>query len=217
MHLSSAFPHAFAGDVEHVMAVTPDATMSSNGLFQVEVRGESLTIPTRIYNDVPSTESIRALTVTQQTILHCLYTRHHDGRVRQRHLEQVTGSNEPWVAPFVVQLAGEYVVEILEAISRTLPDLTVPHSAQRRIYGDFIARNLAFFARTQRRVASYWSCYYRWKYPWFATYPGSPLMEAFRAAASEQSGRVTPRHTPPACSCGTVCPSNLNEVFQRGS
>ncbi|MEU8545570.1 hypothetical protein AB0C81_00945 [Streptomyces roseoverticillatus] len=174
----------------------PDATMSPVGAFQVEVQGETLTIPSRIYNAVPSSESVRALTATQQTILHCLYTRHHDGRVRQHHVEQLTGSNEPWVAPFVVQLAGEYVVEILEAISRGLPDLTVPHSAQRRLYGEFLARNPAFFARTQRRVASYWSCYYRWKYPWFATYPGSPLMEALRAAASKQTGKPWPRYTP---------------------
>ncbi len=166
--------------------------------FHVKVEGESLTIPSRIYNGAPPAESVRALTATQQTILHCLYTRHHDGRVRQDHLEQITRCDKPWVVPFVVQLSGEYVVEILESISRGLPGLTVPHSAQRRLYGDFITQNPAFFARTQRRAVSYWSCYYRRKYPWFDEYPGSPLMEAFRSAASEQSGRVTPRHTPRA-------------------
>ena len=42
----------------------------------------------------------------------------------------------------------------------------------------------AVFARTERRVVSYWDCYYRWKYPVFGTYPGSILAEAFRSAAS---------------------------------
>ena len=81
--------------------------------------------------------------------------------------------------------------------SPTLAGLAVPGSAERRLYGEFITRNPAFFARTERRVVSYWSCYYRWKYPVFGAYPGGALMEAFRAAASEQLGARWPRHTPP--------------------
>lgn len=95
-----------------------------------------------------------------------------------------------------MQLAGEYVLEILEVISRGLPGLSTPDSAQRRIYGEFIARNPAFFARTERRVVSYWSCYYRWKYGEFGIYPGSALLEAFRTAVVEQVGQPWPRHTP---------------------
>jgi hypothetical protein len=96
-----------------------------------------------------------------------------------------------------VQLVGEYVLEILDVISRGVPELRGSHSAQRRLYGEFIVRNPAFFARTERRVVSYWSCYYRWKYPEFGAYPGSLLLEAFRDAASEQAGALWPRHTPP--------------------
>ncbi|WP_406278286.1 hypothetical protein [Streptomyces sp. NBC_00191] len=102
------------------------------------------------------------------------------------------------MSTFVVQLAGEYVLEILEAIGRGLPGLAFPDSAQRRLYGEFIARNPAFFVRTERRVVSYWSCYYRWKYGTFGTYPGSALLEEFRAAASEQAGARWPCHTPPS-------------------
>ncbi|MFG2626846.1 hypothetical protein [Streptomyces sp. NPDC048473] len=131
-------------------------------------------------------------------IVHCLYSRHSDGLVRQRHLEQILESSEPWVVPFVVQLAGEYVLEILEAIGQGLPGLAVPGSDQRRLYGEFIARNPAFFVRTERRVVSYWSCYYRWKYGPFGTYPGCALLDAFRAAASELAGTQWPRHTPPS-------------------
>ncbi|MEW2522947.1 hypothetical protein [Actinacidiphila alni] len=100
------------------------------------------------------------------------------------------------MVPFVVQLAGEYVLEILEAIGRGLPQLAVPGSAQRRLYGEFVARNPACFARTERRVVSYWSCYYRWKYEMFEAYPGCVLLEAFRDAVVEQVGARWPRHTP---------------------
>lgn len=165
--------------------------------FEVEVQGETVTIPSRIYNEEPVADLQRSLTPTQQSIVHCLYTRHHDGLVRQRHVEQIVACDAPWVVPFVMQLVGEYVLEILEAIGRGLPGLSAPGSAQRRLYGQFIARNPAFFARTERRVVSYWSCYYRWKYEEFGTYPGSDLLEALRTAAAQQTGRRWPRHTPP--------------------
>ncbi|MFD8277562.1 hypothetical protein [Streptomyces flaveolus] len=193
----SAFPTRLAGDVQSVLAVIPEARLAPTMPFEVEVQGETVAIPSRIYNGEPSTDSERPpLAGTQQVILHCLYSRHSDGRVRQRHLEQIVTSSEPWVVPFVVQLAGEYVLEIIEAIGRGLPGLAVPGSAQRRLYGEFIARNPAFFARTERRVVSYWSCYYRWKYGAFGTYPGCVLLEEFRAAVVEQVGAQWPRHTP---------------------
>ncbi|WSA81662.1 hypothetical protein OG930_42805 [Streptomyces sp. NBC_01799] len=195
--LVAAFPARLAGDVQSVLAVMPDARLMPVQPFEVEVQGESVAIPSRIYNEEPEAAGERSLTRTQQMILHCLYTRHHDGRVRQHHLEQITTSSEPWVVPFVVQLAGEYVLENLDVIGEGLPDLADPGSARRKQYGEFIARNPAFFARTERRVVSYWSEYYRWKYKVFGTYPGSALMEAFRAAASEQVGARWPRHTPP--------------------
>jgi len=174
----------------------PEARLAPMMPFEVEVQGETVVIPSRIYNEEPGASLKRPLAGTQQVILHCLYSRHSDGRVRQRHLEQIVASGEPWVVPFVVQLAGEYVLEILEAIGRGLPGLAVPGSAQRRLYGEFIARNPAFFARTERRVVSYWSCYYRWKYGAFGTYPGCVLLETFRAAVVEQVGAQWPRHTP---------------------
>ncbi|MGW3971012.1 hypothetical protein ACWEFD_17145 [Streptomyces ardesiacus] len=194
--LVAAFPTRLVGDVQSVLAVMPEARLAPMTPFEVEVQGETVAIPSRIYNEEPGADLGRPLAGTQQVILHCLYSRHHDGWVRQRHLEQMVASGEPWVVPFVVQLAGEYVLEIVEAIGQGLPGLTVPGSAQRRLYGEFIARNPAFFARTERRVVSYWSCYYRWKYGAFGTYPGCVLLEAFRAAVVEQVGAQWPRHMP---------------------
>ncbi|MGV2920859.1 hypothetical protein [Streptomyces alfalfae] len=195
--LAAAFPTRLAGDVQSVLAVMPEASSAPVMPFEVEVQDEIVAIPYRLYNEEPYANLERPLSGTQQMILHCLYSRHHDGRVRQRHLEQITASGEPWVVPFVVQLAGEYVLEILESIGRGLPGLAVPGSTQRRLYGEFIARNPAFFTCTERRVVSYWSCYYRWKYGAFGTYPGCVLLEAFRAAVMEQVGAQWPRHTPP--------------------
>lgn len=194
--LVAAFPSRLATDVRGALSVMPVSELSPLEPFPVDVRGEKVVIPSRIFSDEPHAGAVGHLSGTEQLILRCLYSRHGDGRIRQRHLERILESDEPWVAPFVVRLAGEYVVEILEAIRRGLPGLDVPGSAQRRLYGEFISRNPSFFARTERRVVSYWSCYYRWKYPVFGTYPGSALVAAFRSAVGEQGGVLEPRHTP---------------------
>ncbi|MFC7014332.1 hypothetical protein ACFQMH_21910 [Streptomyces viridiviolaceus] len=196
--LVAAFPNQLASDVRVVLAVMPEAQIAPVSPFSVYVGDEVVAIPYRIYQDELPVEVARALTEAQQGILHCLYSPHSDGLVRQRHLEQIASSDEPWAVPFVVQLAGKYVLEILESIQRVLSDLLSKRSAQRLAYGDFIARNPGFFARTERRVVSYRSYYYRWKFLVFGTYPGCHLLELLRAAAADRTGRPWPRHTPSA-------------------
>ncbi|MFD5794242.1 hypothetical protein ACFWIO_12015 [Streptomyces diastatochromogenes] len=191
--LAAAFPQRLAGEVRAVLAVMPEAWSAPMSPFSVDVGDEAVAIPYRIYQDEPPVDVVCSLTAVQRAILHCLYSRHSDGLVRQRHLEQLVGSEEPWVVPFVVQLVGEYVLEILEAIQHGLSGMT---SVQHLRYGDFIAQNPAFFARTERRVVSYWSCYYRWRFPIFGTYPGCHLLELLRAAATDRTGRAWPRLTP---------------------
>ncbi|CAL9554759.1 hypothetical protein SUDANB108_04539 [Streptomyces sp. enrichment culture] len=194
--LVAAFPHQLADDVRVVLAVMPEARLAPASPFSVYVGDEAVALPYRIYQDELPVDVVCSLTVVQQAILHCLYSRHCDGLVRQRHLEHIATSDESWVVPFVVQLVGEYVVEILESIRHGLSDLPSKRSTQRLAYGDFIARNPGFFARTEHRVVSYWACYHRERFPDFGTYPGGHLLELLRTAASDRTGRPWPRHTP---------------------
>jgi len=194
--LAAAFPRQLANDVHAVLAVMPEARIAPVSPFSVYVGDEAVAIPYRLDQDELPVDVVCSLTGMQQAILHCLYSRHSDGRVRRRHLQHIVSSDELWVVPFVVQLAGEYVLEILESIQHGLSDLPSKQSAQRLAYGDFIARNPGFFARTERRVVSYWSCYYQWKFPVFGTYPGCRLLELLRATAIDRTGRPWPRHTP---------------------
>ncbi|MEW2522946.1 hypothetical protein [Actinacidiphila alni] len=93
--LVAAFPARLAGDVQSVLAVMPEARLAPMMPFEVEVQGETVAIPSRIYNEEPGVGLERPLSGTHQVILHCLYSRHSDGRVRQRHLEQIVASGEP--------------------------------------------------------------------------------------------------------------------------
>ncbi|GIF45616.1 hypothetical protein DFJ67_0750 [Asanoa ferruginea] len=160
---------------EHAAAVTAalPSDRSALGSFEVVVDGEPMVVPDRIYADEPPPEVWAALRPIEQTMLHCLYTRHHDGRVRERHLAEIMTRTEPWIAPFVVHLVGEYVVEIVELIQRSLTDL--------RGYRRFAAANPAFIDLTYQRAVSYWDCYYRWPYPNLKSYPGVVLIGPLRS------------------------------------
>lgn len=137
----------------------------------------------RIYNPEPPGDVVAGLSATQQTVLHCLYTRHHDGFVRQRRLRKIIASEEPWIVPFVVQLIGEYVLEIVVEIRDALTDLDVQGSTQQMRFGAFIAENPAFLELTSQRVMSYWNCYYRDRLR--STYPGFSLLSSLRNAAEQ--------------------------------
>lgn len=64
-----------------------------------------------------------------------------------------------------MQLLGEYVVEIARVINDALPGMDIAP------YQRFLADNPRYLATTQRRVISYWSCYYRAAYPDLKAYP----------------------------------------------
>ena len=66
--------------------------------------------------------------------------------MREKYLSRIIGVNQIWVPPFVIQLAGEYVIEILHLIQR---DLGVFDKAP---YTQFIRNNPKFLQLTEQRI-----------------------------------------------------------------
>lgn len=123
------------------------------GQFVVQAEGQSVLIPQRLNfasEDLQLTESDDAWPLAR-----ALQTRSNDGFQRQRAARDLLADLQPWAAPFVVSLIGEYVVEILEDVSTAL----TPESTQ--TLGTFISQNKAYWDTTKRRVMSYWNEYYR--------------------------------------------------------
>ena len=77
-----------------------------------------------------------------------------------------------WAVPFVVQLVGEYVIEIVDVIESALPLVNSRH------FGEFARENSAFMATTRHRVTSYWDCYFHQRFPALRDYPGFVALEA---------------------------------------
>jgi hypothetical protein len=153
--LTQAFPAALRKDALSALSALSENRYSSRWqAFSVRLGSELLSIPSRIYYDPPGLEAMR-FTRLESEILDCLFTRHHDGFVRQKHLARIIRSPNAWVPCFVFPLVGEYVVEILRVIQENLTYL------EASIYADFVRANPEFLNLTEQRVLSYWDCYYR--------------------------------------------------------
>lgn len=165
--LADAFPSELRNDVSVAIKAMPPEDIHAMHGFSVLVRGELVHIPYRIYNPEPEQGALADLSRQQMEILSCLYTRHHDGRVRERTVRPLLESDADWIVPFVVQLIGEYVVEIIEVINDGLTQ-----KADLGSYERFAAENRDFLELTKQHAISYWNCYYRSKYPRVNDYPG---------------------------------------------
>jgi hypothetical protein len=135
------------------------------------VTGEPVVIPARVYNPEPSSLTVAGLSHAETVVIAAIYSRHHDGFVRQRQLAMLLGSDEPWTAPFIVQLLGEYVIEISRDIERFARTAFLARPAMQEGMSAFFRENRCFAALTRQRAISYWSCYYRSLHATKDTYP----------------------------------------------
>lgn len=151
--LADAFPAMLREDALVALSGFPEPIKSQLRFF-VNVDGEVVSIPARVYYDSTLIHTQR-LSGLQRELVDCLLTRHHNGYVRQSHLERIIDSPNIWIPPFVVQLVGEYVIEILQVIDNNLSSLNTS------AYAQFVSSNPEFMALTERRVMSYWNEYHR--------------------------------------------------------
>ncbi len=145
--------------------------------FQVEVCGERLTIPGRVYLDRQVLEA--ACPDCQSVLVDAVLTRHHDGFVRAEALARLMASAPDWAPAYVVPPIGEHVVEIAEQIDGALV------GADASAYRAFVRANPAFMTLTRQRVVSYWACYWRARWPDRADYPGARALARLDAMAAD--------------------------------
>ena len=120
-----------------------------------------VSIPARIYNEPIDDSDYQQLSTRQRTILDCLYSRNHDGYVRQRHLSRIVATEELWVIPFVVAALGDYVIEIVREVVVGLAQISEPYSWQESQYRLFADHNAELVSLIRQRSISYCDRYYR--------------------------------------------------------
>jgi hypothetical protein len=175
--LVRAFPARLAPVVTGVVASLPEAPRPPAGSVTESntrswpgrvVAGEPVVIPHRIYNPSPSFWPLGHL---EKLVVAGIYSRHHDGFVRQQWLGMLLEADEPWVAPFIVQLLGEYVIEICRDIERFARSELPAHSALRQHLSAFLHDNPCFAELTRQRATSYRLGYDPYQHPSQHTYP----------------------------------------------
>lgn len=121
---------------------------------------EEISIPYRIYNSPSSRYKLKSLNPNQELMKFCILTRHHDGFVRQENLQKIFLRKKisKWCLPFILQLCGEYIEEILININDEFDLINTSD------FKSFINHNLNFYNKTKSRIVSYWNVYYRVRY-----------------------------------------------------
>jgi len=186
--LVHAFPKEFVALARAVVSRLPPSQVapSTHSIGPIRINRQPNHIPARIYVDPVSQPSKVNNQSTENRIATCLYTRHHDGYVRERFLRALLPVRTVWEVPFVLQLIGEYVVEIISAIETRLSDDQAP------LFTQFACENAEFIRLTQQRLTSYWNCYYRYQWSRLADYPGMRVMKQLENWSTLEEARGGP-------------------------
>ena len=191
--LKDFFPNFLCEDIEKVLDIMPltkEIYIDSYGKpYKVEngIYGELTEIKLtkgvityfiyRIYFDEPSQELENKLTDTQKQILNCIYTRHHNGYIREKRLKNLFGFDHEWILPYKLQLLGEYVMEILLELDKHINDKNIQQ------YKQLTLNNRKYWEQTKSRMGSYWNEYYRYpNYKKIKDYIGYKIMKRINKA-----------------------------------
>ena len=193
--LIAAFPTELQEDVKKAVKVIPfarnpirladgsehfvDKFVSDYKPQEFNLREEIVKIPYRVYFEQPERGEFENLTIQQQTIINCIYLRHHNGFIREKHLVRLLKTDDYFVSPFVIQILGEYVVELISILEQEITDQSISK------YAEFLNDNLFFWKQTQSRIVSYWDAYYRQEFPKLRDYVGQRLSKRLNRALKE--------------------------------
>ena len=126
--------------------------------------GCELNIPSRLHLTPP--EALTRSSDRVRLVAGCLCTRSTGGHVRQFSVRHIIQSPEPATVPFVILLAADYVVQVVEEIALHLPAL------DRAAYALFVRENRSLMQTLRARATSYWDLHHRDSYPDRRDYPG---------------------------------------------
>ena len=179
----------------------------------LHVDGDPLQIPYRVDFPWPAPSFVSRMTPARQAVVAAWMSRSENAGHRQRAVRELFTVHEAWVAPFVVQLCGEYVHEIAADIERFVRVELPRHPKLRHAYGRFVRDNPRYLATTRHRAVAFRELDHRWPhrgdpartYPQLAAldalaalayrggpdYPGDPASPRVVTAAAEPGGLVS--------------------------
>ena len=146
-------------------------------VISVRLAEQLIAFPYRVYYD--QQPLLAALEGDRDSALigACLGTRHYNGFLREQCLHRLLTFDESWTAAFVIQLLGEYVLEIVQPIHDRYAN------GVEEKYADFYRQNTLHCRYLEQRAISYWNEQYRCRFPRHADYPAVRAFAALKKAA----------------------------------
>lgn len=174
-----AFPAELTERVKNAAQLLARGQMHapSEAVISVRLVGELQSIPYRVYYEKQQLFTCMNISDDIALIALCLGTRHYDGFIREQCLRRLLVVNEKWTAPFVVQLLGEYVIEVIQPIHEHFLE------GVEGKYLDFFRENLKYCEYLGHRAISYWNEYYRSRFPSHKDYPAVKALATLKLAA----------------------------------
>ena len=151
--------------------------LSIEKIEPLAVGRDTLLIPYRIHLPQPTPSTWATFSRSQFLMAHCLYSRHHDGRIREAALRAFLQADQEWTPPFIIQLASEYVVEISQVVLSNIGVVGTP------VFRHFSLANASFLLRCRQRAITYWNRYYRNDIPRYRDFPAFRVIDAAIRAA----------------------------------
>jgi len=158
--IQKAFPVEIRGEVNSLLTkFAIETEISTRGFETVAIGQEKFEIPQRIYYNPPYSLASSKYTRKEQEIINCIFSRHHNGYIRQKAIQNIICSKSSWTIPYIIRIIGEYVIEILDDIDNNFEKIDKSNLIS------FVRQNPEFYNRTHSRVCSYWHCYFRRQFP----------------------------------------------------
>lgn len=163
------FPLELHKDLSTILSILPKYKYTEDRISYVLSSG-MIAFPYRIYMIDVEDEIYKSLTPIQQQLICCIYTRSHNGFVREKYLRRLLEMDfSPWSIPYIVKLCDEYVIELLELVYEQLKN------RDNRDIHSFCLQNKAMIHRGYTRMTSYWNEFYRDREHNFKNYIGRKL------------------------------------------
>lgn len=185
--------------------VTPQLVQDSGGGVadhDLQVDGRLVQLPYRLSHPWPSSARTARLSRRAQTVLAAWMTRSERAGTRQRAVRELFASDEPWTAPFVVALCGEYVYEIGADVLGFVCGELIRRDGLRAAYAGFLRDNPRFLAVLRRRAVTFRDLDHRWPhrdqpgriYPQVAALDALGMLAYGGPVRPLEAGGPAPRH-----------------------
>ena len=144
---------------------------NSQNEFYTLFDGYQIKFPYRVFF-IDDNELYEELDEEEKIIYDCIFTRHCDGYIREKHIRNILSKDfDDNCMPYILRVAFEYVIEIVDLVYKELVN------RNNELFHKFCINNIQIVKKNYQRMVSYWNYFYRDKCFRFENYIGRKLFK----------------------------------------